>query len=102
MSQSWFMRIKGARLPIVRLTLATGSLLLTANVCAHAGPLNDAALLVCQQKQRSQACQYEGGHNDLFIGTCQYVSEEDLICVRNRPIQKADPDKEEAERAHEG
>ena len=73
--------------------LAVCTLLLTASVAhAHSGPLNKVAVEVCAQKVKSQACQYEGGHSDLYIGTCQYMSETDLICVRNQPIQKIEPD----------
>ncbi|MBU2952676.1 hypothetical protein [Marinobacter sp. F3R08] len=68
-----------------------GLLAIGGQAWSHSGPLNTAALEVCQEKSRSQACQYHGHHNDLYIGTCQYVSDEDLICVRNKPVQKLDP-----------
>lgn len=55
---------------------------------AHSLPLNQVALKACQEKERSQACRYSGHHNDLYIGTCQLVTEKKLICVRNKPIQK--------------
>jgi len=56
-------------------------------VQAHSGPLNEIALKACDTKSRSQSCQYNGGHQDLYIGTCQYMAEA-LMCVRNQPIQK--------------
>ena len=59
---------------------------------AHSAPLSKAATQACHEKEKSQACHYEGGHADLYIGTCQYVSDENLICVRNQPIQKIDAD----------
>ena len=46
----------------------------------------------CNEKKRSQACQYQSHHNDMYIGTWQYVSNDELTCVRNRPIQKIDFD----------
>ncbi|MBU2978727.1 hypothetical protein [Alteromonas sp. C1M14] len=76
-------------------------LLIAGKAAAHAGPLNKAAMAVCQEKQRSASCQYEGHHNDLYIGTCQYVTDEDLICVRNKPIQPIDPDKKDTSSSHE-
>ncbi len=69
--------------------LAVFSLSLTAsNSYAHAGSQNKVAVEVCAEKVKSQACQYQGGHSDLYIGTCQLISDTDLICVRNQPIQK--------------
>jgi len=59
---------------------------------AHGGNLSQPALKACEDKKRSQECQYEGHHNDLYIGTCQFVSEDTLICVRNKPIQNSNPD----------
>ncbi len=59
----------------------------------HSGALNQAALDVCQDKARSDACQYQGHHHDVYIGTCQYISDEDLMCVRNKPIQIIQPEK---------
>lgn len=82
----------------VPLLLATGALLLTGSYAhAHSGSLNGAALQACEMKGRLQPCQYQGGHNDLFIGTCQLVSEEDLICVRNQPIQVIEAENLEAD-----
>jgi len=54
---------------------------------AHGGGLDKSALAACDTKKKSQECKYEGHHNDLYIGTCQYASEDLLICVRNKPIQ---------------
>lgn len=69
--------------------LVAVSLLLTASYShAHSGSLNKVAVDVCKQKEKSQSCQYQGVHSDLYIGTCQLISETDLICVRNQPIQK--------------
>ncbi|MBB1350231.1 MULTISPECIES: hypothetical protein [unclassified Pseudoalteromonas] len=56
---------------------------------AHAGPLNGVAVKACADKVKSQSCKYEGGHNDLYIGSCQYMAD-DLMCVRSQPIQKID------------
>ena len=85
-----------------RVYLTGLALLLTASFAhAHSGPLNNVAMKVCEAKVRSQACQYEGGHNDLYIGTCQYISDTDLICVRNKPIQKIESEKAASEEGHE-
>ncbi|WP_413698850.1 hypothetical protein ACLKMH_14800 [Psychromonas sp. KJ10-10] len=70
----------------------TGIFLLTFiifyhNAQAHSGHLNEKSIAVCVDKERSNNCQYEGAHNDLYIGSCQYMVET-LICVRNQPIQK--------------
>ena len=81
--------------------IAASTLLLSASTAyAHSGSLNKIAVDVCKQKQKSQSCQYEGGHNDLYIGTCQLMSETDLICVRNKPIQKIESANTDSEKAH--
>ncbi|MEL0632589.1 hypothetical protein V6237_07400 [Pseudoalteromonas carrageenovora] len=54
---------------------------------AHSGPLNAIAVKACANKVKSQSCRYEGGHNDLYIGSCQYMAD-DLMCVRSQPIKK--------------
>ncbi|MEG3753246.1 hypothetical protein [Psychromonas arctica] len=66
---------------------------------AHSGPLNKLALAACTEKARSQACQYEGVHDDLYIGTCQYMSTA-LMCVRNQPIQKVVNETNDSEITH--
>ncbi|MFT6927163.1 MAG: hypothetical protein ACJAZP_002792 [Psychromonas sp.] len=81
--------------------LVAVTLLLTASYAdAHSTPLNSVAVKACDHKARSQACQYEGGHSDLYVGTCQYMSK-DLICVRNQPIQKITSSKTESEEEHD-
>ncbi|WP_299263164.1 hypothetical protein [uncultured Psychrosphaera sp.] len=88
------MLIKSRPFNIVYVAVASMFLMQTINTAnAHSSSLNKIALEVCKQKERSQACQYNGGHNDLYIGTCQYISEHDLTCVRNQPIQKVESDK---------
>ena len=67
---------------LIALTSLTGY-----KVHAHSLPLNKMAVKACQEKTRSQTCQYSGHHDDLYIGTCQFASEKKLICVRNKPIQ---------------
>ena len=80
--------------------LATSTLFLTAsNSHAHSGQLNSVPVKACDNKARSEACQYEGGHSDLYIGTCQYMAT-DLICVRNQPIQKNESKKNEPDEEH--
>lgn len=65
---------------------------INGQLLAHGGPLNEQAVQACLTKQRSQACQYQGHHNDLYIGTCQYLTEQSLMCVRNKPIQTIAPE----------
>ncbi len=82
--------------------LAVFSLSLTAsNSYAHSGSLNKVAVETCAEKVKSQVCQYQGGHSDLYIGTCQLISDTDLICVRNKPIQKIEGTKFESEEGHD-
>ena len=70
--------------------LALSISLFTASVWAHSAPLDTQALNACKQKEKSQSCQYQGHHDDLYIGTCQLVDDKNLTCVRNQPIQKLD------------
>lgn len=62
---------------------------------AHSIPLKAVAVKACENKIRSVSCEYEGAHNDLYIGTCQYMVAS-LICVRNQPIKKLEPVKVES------
>ncbi|WP_372883165.1 hypothetical protein [Psychromonas sp.] len=81
--------------------LATFALLLTTGFAhAHSGPLNAIAVKACDAKAISEACQFEGGHGDLYIGTCQYMSTA-LMCVRNQPIQTIEFKKAGSEGDHE-
>jgi hypothetical protein len=75
------------KFPFVVILFAIVSLLLVNNAYAHSIPLNKIAVKACENKARSATCEYEGGHHDLYIGTCQHMSS-DLICVRNQPIKK--------------
>jgi len=76
------------------------TLLLTATYAnAHSGPLSEIAVKACHEKVRSEACQYESGHQDLYLGTCQYMSTT-LMCVRNQPIQLNDEKQAETEEIH--
>lgn len=81
------------------LALGVISLFVSNAALAHSGPLNKLALQACTEKARSQACQYEGVHNDLYIGTCQYMSTA-LMCVRNQPIQTIESDKDTSDTTH--
>lgn len=69
--------------------VATLLLLASSNISAHSGQLNIKALDACILKERSQACEYQGVHHDLYIGTCQYMADT-LTCVRNQPIQRTE------------
>lgn len=85
--------------PWFLLSLTTMSLIASNTAFAHSGPLNKFALTACKEKERSQVCQYEGMHNDLYIGTCQYMPTE-LMCVRNQPIQKIVKEQTEPQTTH--
>jgi hypothetical protein len=80
------------RLPTVIVTC----LLIASYAQAHSGHLNEKAVSVCHDKARSDDCQFEGGHQDLYIGSCQYMSDA-LMCVRNQPIQKLPAKKNESD-----
>ncbi|MEP0177163.1 MAG: hypothetical protein ABJH28_07120 [Paraglaciecola sp.] len=47
------------------------------------------ALKACVIKEGLKRVDMKGGPNDLYIGTCQYMGE-NLMCVRNQPIQPLD------------
>ena len=72
---------------LTNICLILSLLINTGSANAHGGNLSESALEASEDKKRSQECKYEGHHDDLYIGTCQYVSEDILICVRNKPIQ---------------
>ncbi|WP_166425576.1 hypothetical protein [Paraglaciecola sp. 20A4] len=84
---------------LIVLLAATPLLTVPESAHAHSGPLNVIALNACQEKAKSDACEYEGGHNDLYIGTCQYMATA-LMCVRNQPIQKVTPKKSGSDEEH--
>jgi len=75
-------------------------LLVTSYAHAHSGHLNEKAVSVCENKVRSDTCQYEGGHHDLYIGSCQYMSTT-LMCVRNQPIQQIDSTETTSDHHHQ-
>ncbi|RVU84617.1 hypothetical protein EOL70_10170 [Leucothrix sargassi] len=81
------MNVRAIQTKVLPTFLAAASFLCIGVASAHSGAPNGAALLACEAKERSQACQYEGAHSDLYIGTCQYMPDR-LLCVRNQPIQK--------------
>jgi hypothetical protein len=60
---------------------------------AHASIINNKAWQVCENHMKSDSCEYTDNHEDIYRGTCQLMSEK-LLCVRNQPIEKADPDAE--------
>ncbi|MGO2012470.1 MAG: hypothetical protein ACTJH9_11080 [Pseudoalteromonas sp.] len=72
--------------------LASTALFMTGFSYAHSNSLNEVAVKACHEKVKSQSCSYDGGHNDLYIGSCQYMAD-DLLCVRNQPIKKIDSTK---------
>jgi hypothetical protein len=82
---------RGLTMTCCNICVVTVLLLASSNASAHSGQLNIKALDACKLKERSQACEYQGVHNDLYIGTCQYMADT-LTCVRNQPIQKLDND----------
>ncbi len=84
------------------LMLLTFALLLPASYSyAHSGSTTKAAWDACDNKSKSESCEYSGAHDDLYRGTCQSISQS-MICVRNEPIitKKAVNGKEESTTAH--
>ena len=84
--------------PLMLLAAST-VLLAPSYAIAHSGPLNEIAVDACNEKAKSDACEYEGGHHDLYIGTCQYMATA-LMCVRNQPIQKVKAKKSQVGEGH--
>ncbi|ASJ73021.1 hypothetical protein IMCC3135_14680 [Granulosicoccus antarcticus IMCC3135] len=60
-------------------------------VFAHSSIINNKAWEVCEKQVRSDSCEYTDNHEDIYRGTCQLMSEK-LLCVRNQPIVKGNPD----------
>jgi hypothetical protein len=58
---------------------------------AHSSVINNKAWQVCESSMRSDSCEYTDNHHDIYRGTCQVMSEK-LLCVRNQPIVKSDPE----------
>lgn len=69
----------------------------THNALAHSGSSTSAAWKACDNKVKSESCEYKGFHGDRYIGTCQYMSAY-MMCVRNQPIIKAKPKIEKIEK----
>lgn len=72
---------------LIRFSVFVLSIVAGNGAIAHSFPLNKVAEDVCHDKNQSHVCEYSGHHNDLYIGTCQLITEEKLICVSNKPIQ---------------
>ncbi len=58
---------------------------------AHSSVTNNKAWQVCENQAKSDACEYTDNHENIYRGTCQLMSEK-LLCVRNHPIVKGNPD----------
>ena len=58
---------------------------------AHSSIINNKAWQVCENQAKSDACEYTDNHEDIYRGSCQLMSEK-LLCVRNQPIVKGNPD----------
>ncbi|PWQ95700.1 hypothetical protein [Leucothrix arctica] len=68
------------------LVLSAFTLLLPASYSyAHSGSTGNEPWKACTAKQKSQACEYTGAHDERYIGTCQSISLH-MMCVRNQPI----------------
>ena len=72
------------------LLFALAMLLPVSYAQAHSGLTSGIAWEVCEDKPRSEACEYSNAHGDLYIGTCQSISSH-MLCVRNKPIVKSKP-----------
>ncbi|MEB8433034.1 YHYH protein [Cocleimonas sp. KMM 6892] len=60
-------------------------LLSTSYSYAHSGSTTKAAWDACDNKSKSQSCEFKGVHKGLYRGTCQSISSS-MMCVRNKPI----------------
>lgn len=71
---------------------------------AHSGSATSAAWEVCDGKEKSNYCEYQGFHGETYIGSCQSIAYR-MMCVRNKPILPADPDfiknKDDTENFHQ-
>lgn len=54
---------------------------------AHDGHHTNKAWDACKDKKLSDSCHYILRENMLYKGTCRAVAE-DLMCVRNQPIEQ--------------
>ena len=75
----------GSRL---RIALVFGACAISQPLLAHSGHSSAKAWSVCHDKQVSQSCSYTNKSDDVYRGTCQSMSDQ-LMCVRNQPIEKA-------------
>lgn len=60
-------------------------------VLSHSASINKEPWLVCENQTRSDVCEFTDNHQNIYRGTCRVMSEE-LMCVRNQPIEKAESD----------
>jgi hypothetical protein len=56
---------------------------------AHQGHLSDVAWRACDGESLGAACDFEDSSHAIYRGTCRSMSD-DLVCVRNRPIERPD------------
>ena len=63
---------------------------LTSQGAAHQGHTSDAPWVACESLSLDEPCSFEDTEHAVYRGTCQLMSDT-LMCVRNRPIEYADP-----------
>ena len=70
-----------------------GALLVVMSVVtlAHDGHVNDAPWRACDDLRVDDPCAFENATRYVYRGTCRSMSDE-LMCVRNQPIEKFVPD----------
>lgn len=59
-----------------------------SSALAHAGHGSPLAWEACDTRTLGELCSYESAAHDTFRGTCRSMSDA-LVCVRNRPIERA-------------
>jgi hypothetical protein len=62
---------------------------------SHEGVVSSAPFLACQNSEKTAECSYENDHGDLYIGSCRLFNTQ-LMCVRSKPIVKAESIKKSA------
>ncbi|GAA6184744.1 MULTISPECIES: hypothetical protein [Aliiglaciecola] len=66
--------------------------LVAFNSVAHQGHIDDTALQACAEKAIATPCGYVSANLQLHKGSCQQFNQ-NLICVRNKPLETVTDEK---------
>ena len=77
---------------ITALMLAVAVLVFSLYADAHDGNFSAEPWAACAAQELDDSCSFSNSNEDVYRGTCQAMAEEALICVRNQPIEKHDPE----------